>query len=65
MSLSPYLTDYKSANEVEAAYKSGKDFILNDISSKWNGRACSIRDFPSERVELRYNQNRRVTVFNP
>jgi len=65
MSLSPRYTDYKNANEAVAAYKAGKDFTLNDISSKWNGMACSICDFPNDKVEIRYNKNEKVVVYNP
>jgi len=65
MSLSPRYTDYKNANDAIKAYKAGKDFTLNDISSKWNNMACSIRDFPNDSVTIRYDNNRKVCVYNP
>jgi len=64
--LTPYLTDYKTKAEAVTAYKNGKSFILNDITSRWDGKPCSIRDFPKdESVKIRYNQLRKVTVYNP
>jgi hypothetical protein len=57
-----YGRDYKSAAEAEKAYLEGKDWILNDISSRWDGKPCSCRNFPNQRVELRYNKLRKVTA---
>ena len=63
MVLTPaYGRDYKSAAEAEKAYMEGKDWILNDISSPWDGKPCSCRDFVGKRVELRYNKLRKATV---
>lgn len=47
---------YTTREKVENDYLNGKDFILNDPSSQWNGRYCSIRDFEGETVELRYGE---------
>ena len=58
-----YARDYRSAIAVIADYKAGKEFILNDITSRWNGKPCSIRDFPSEHVILRYNRLRNTVVY--
>jgi len=65
VSLSPRYTDYKNSNDALKAYLDGKDFTLNDISSRWNGMACSIRDFPDESVTIRYDGNRKVMVYKP
>ena len=54
--------DYKTEAEVLHAYTSGADFILNDITSQWDGKPCSCRDFPAEPVKLRYSNLRKVTI---
>ncbi len=55
MALVPaYGRDYKSASEARSAYLNGKDFIINDCSSEWNGRYCSCRDYQGETVEIRF-----------
>lgn len=58
-----YGRDYKTATAAEAAYSNGDDFILNDITSRWDGKPCSIRDFPGEAVKLRFNRNQDFTIF--
>ncbi len=55
-----YGRDYKNAKDAAAAWKSGKDFILADISSIYHGKYCSCRDFPQENMEVRYNKKRNV-----
>jgi len=57
-----YGRDYTSAQKAIAAYQSGKDWILNDITSPWDGKPCSCRDFPGEPVELRYSKLRKLTI---
>lgn len=59
-----YGKDYKSRNEAVEAYKSGKDWILHDPTSRWNGRYCSCRDFVGQTVELRYNKKQDVVLVN-
>lgn len=57
--------DYTSAVEVELAFRAGKDFILNDLSSRWDGKPFNIgsaRDMGLLEVNIRFCQNRRVTV---
>ena len=54
--------DYKSAKAAIAAYNEGADFILADITSPWHGKPCSARDFPSERVCLRYYNKTRIVL---
>ena len=65
MSVSPYLTDYKNGTEAVQAWVDGKDFILNDITSPYNGKPCSIRDFPGKTMEIRYKHNRNVVIYSP
>ena len=57
-----YNRDYKSATAATLDYLSGKDFILADISSQWDGKPCSCRDFPNQCVVLRYYKFRRTTT---
>jgi len=63
MILTPaYGRNYTSASEAVEAFQSGRhDFILNDPSSRWNGKPCSSRDFPpGTQVIIRYHNLRRV-----
>ena len=57
-----YGRDYKSAAEAIEAYKSGKDFVLHDPTSRWNGCYCSIRDNLKD-VYIRYNKNRDIVPY--
>lgn len=60
--LSPaYGKDYKTAKEVEADFRNGKDFVLCNMGP--GGRYCSIRDFePGTSIELRYNRKLDLTM---
>jgi len=62
MSVIPaYGRDYKSAKAAKAAWESGKvDFILKDMSSPWDGKYCSGRDFYGQSVEIRYQKKTRL-----
>lgn len=55
-----YGRDYKSAKEAKADWKAGKDFIINDFFSPYDGKPCSIRD-TKEQVMIRYDRLRKVT----
>jgi len=57
-----YGRDYKSSQSVIKDYLAGKDFILNDITSPWNGKPCSCRDFPNQQVKIRYHNLQRITI---
>ncbi len=58
-----YGRDYKSKADALAAFRGGKDFIINDISCPWDGKPCSIRDLePGEKVKIRYKGLRNVFV---
>ena len=58
-----YGRDYKNAKDAEKDFQDGKDFIINDISSRWDGKPCSIRDLPKgEQVEIRYKKKTLLTV---
>lgn len=55
-----YGRDYKTAKDAAADWFAGKDFRIADISSRYNGSYCSIRDPINARI--RFNAGR-MTVF--
>ena len=55
-----YGRDYKSAKAAKADWKAGKDFIINDFFSHYDGKPCSIRD-TKDQVMIRYDRLRKVT----
>ena len=57
-----YGRDFKSAKAIEAAYFEGVDFILNDVTSPYNGKYCSCRDFLDKEVKLRYDRLKSATL---
>ena len=61
-----YGRDYKSKAEVVAAWEAGKDFILQDMSSPYDGKPINKQDaagIPGLRaVNLRYKKNTQVAV---
>ena len=67
MTLTPaYGRDYKSKAAVMADFNTGKDFILADITSRYDGLPCnkaSLLVNPSVKsVNIRYNGLRSVCV---
>lgn len=59
-----YGRDYSSPAKMQEDFAKGKDFILNDVTSRWNGKYCSCRDFrPGVRVRARYLLNREITYL--
>ena len=57
-----YGRDYKSAKEVKADWKSGKDFIIADIMHPYDGKPMSIRDAqPNDSYILRFNRLTKIT----
>ncbi len=64
MTLTPaHGRDYKSIAALKKDINAGKDFILNDITSRWNGKPCSACNFKGQRVQFRYNKLRHVTTI--
>lgn len=48
---------YSSQTSLIKDWLEGKDFIFNDISSPYDGKYCSIRDFkPGERLQFRFGR---------
>jgi len=56
-----YGRDYKSAKAAKSDWESGDvDFILQDVTSPWDGRYCSGRDFVGHSMEIRYQKKTRL-----
>lgn len=56
-----YGRDYKTALQIEADFRAGKDFVFAGVGQI--GRYCSIRDFkPGTTIELRYNRKIDLTM---
>ena len=64
MTLTPaYGRDYKSAAAAVADLQSGKDFILADFSSPWDGMPINKRDIPAgTTVRIRFASLRKITT---
>lgn len=62
ITLTPYLTDYKSAAEALAAFDLGKDFVLNDATSRWHGKPIGARDAAAlgDDIVIRYGKLRKT-----
>lgn len=60
-----YNRDYTSAETASAAWKAGKDFILRDPRSRWDGKPINNEDAKNSgftQVNIRYNRMTQVTV---
>lgn len=62
--------DYKSRDEVLAAWKSGEDFIVADALSRWDGKPISKssaeRHAAGTTIQVRYANRKRVLMIgNP
>jgi hypothetical protein len=58
MTVTPaYGRDYKSAKAAQAAWNSGKDFIIQDITSRWDGKPINQHDAAAAglKIMVRYN----------
>jgi hypothetical protein len=56
-----YGRDYKSAKAARADWNADKDFILQDISSRWDGMLCNRQDLHGP-VKLRYGKLAKVIM---
>jgi hypothetical protein len=58
--------DYTSDEAVKADWESGKDFTINDMSSKYDGSYINKEDADNAgiTVNVRYNKLRNVCVIN-
>ena len=53
-----YGRDYKSAKAAKADWAAGKDFILRDFTSPWDGKPINKQDAENAgiQVNIRYNK---------
>ena len=51
-----YGRDYSTAEKAIADFAAGKDFTISDISHKYNGKYCSIRDLKGYKIKIRFNK---------
>lgn len=59
--------DYPSAERVLEHLKEGRDFIVQDVSSRWNGKPCNLPALKSAGIasaRVRYDRLRKVTTIN-
>jgi hypothetical protein len=47
-----YGRDYKSVKEVKQAWAEGKDFTINDMSSRWDGKQINKQDADAGKVTV-------------
>lgn len=53
-----YGRDYSTAAEVQAAYRAGHDFRIQDMSCPWNGMAVNKEDAEANNVRLKVRFNK-------
>lgn len=65
MVLTPaYGRDYLTKDQAIQDFLNGKDFIFHDLTSPYDGKYCSIRDFQvGQAIAIRYGQYRKITTF--
>ena len=55
-----YGADYRKPKEAVAAFNIGRDFILHDRESRWDGKPCNIRDLNKygnyTKIKIRFNR---------
>lgn len=52
-----YGRDYKGKKGIVEDLEAGKDFQICDMSSKWDGSYCSLKDFKAgETLKIRYKK---------
>ena len=64
LTLTPaYGRDYRSKAALLADFKDDKDFIVNDVMSRWDGKAVNRPQIIGETVKIRYNRLRSVMTL--
>lgn len=59
--------DYASAAAVLDHIKEGRDFIVQDVASLWNGKPCNVEDMKRAGVvhaRVRFDRLRKVALIN-
>lgn len=60
-----YGRDYTSAAKAKADWEAGKDFILQDVSSRWDKKPINLEDARTagfQEVNIRFARNAKVVV---
>lgn len=66
MNLIPaYGRDYQSRIAVLADLKTGKDFVIADVSSPYDGKPVNLQALKGRTVTVRYSKLRKVARFLP
>lgn len=58
-----YGRKYKTEQEALRDWNAGKDFLIQDVSSMYDGKYISNRD--GERVKIRFNNNQDFVFAEP
>jgi len=56
-----YGRDYKNKQEVMADFNANKDFIIQDVTSRWDGKPINKSDLTGS-VTIRYGNLRKVLI---
>ncbi len=59
--------DYKSIDAASKDLAAGRDFVIADMSSRWNGKPCNVHDLRREGhkdVKVRYDRLRKVQMVS-
>ena len=56
-----YGRDYKTAKAAKASWYAGDDWIINDVTNRWDGKPANRSDI-TETVKLRFDELRKVCV---
>jgi hypothetical protein len=57
-----YGRDYISAEAVKADWDANKDFLIADVSNRYNGMPINKQDAPKGIYNIRYNKRTQVCV---
>lgn len=62
ITLTPYLTDYKTAKAAREAYNAGKDFVINQFGHPYDGKPINKSQVDAEglKVTLRFCGQRKT-----
>lgn len=61
-----YGRDYKTPEEAKAAWRAGKDFIIQSVMSPYLGKYASIHEvlhFPGQEIRIRYAQRSEILIL--
>ena len=56
-----YGRDYASADDARADWLAGKDFLVADIFSPWDGKPTGKDDHPAGMITIRFDSLRETT----